>query len=105
MKLASRMDYHGSRRYAPDLPSSEGSWLRCLGGQLAAWTMKKLELALGPSAEQAVETMWFVEGKGRNFSFLGAEYDRKPRGAVAPCPFPEAEARARRPVGYRTDAE
>jgi len=106
MKLGSQMGYSGSRRYAPDPPSpEEGSWLRRLGGRLAAWTKKKLDLALRPSAEQAVETMWFAEGKGRNFSLLGAEYDRRPRRAVAPCPFPEAEVRTRRPIGYRTDAE
>ena len=102
MKLGSRMDYSGSRRYAPDPPSSEeGGWLRRLG----AWTRKKLELMLRPGAEETVERMWFAEGKGRNFSLLGAEYDRRPRRAVAPCPFPEAEVRTRRPIGYRTDAE
>ena len=106
MKLSRQIDYHGFRRYAPDSPSSEeGSWLKRLGGRLAAWTKQKLELALRPGAEQAVEKMWFVQGKGRNFSLLGAEYDRKPRRAVAPCPFPEAEIRTRRPIGYRTGSE
>ena len=106
MKLGRQIDYHGSRAYPPDLPSSaEGSWLKRLGERLAAWTRQKLELALRPSAEQEVERMWFVEGKGKNFSLLGAEYGRKPRPAVAPSPFPEAEIGTRRPIGYRTDAE
>src|ERR1051326_7034481 len=104
MKLGNRMDYHGSRAYAPDRPySEEGSWLRRLGRRLTAWTKKKLDLTLRPSAEQAVETMWLVGGKGRNFSLLGAEYDRRPHRAVAPCPFPEGEVRTRRPIGSRTD--
>jgi hypothetical protein len=106
MKLVSQMDYSGTRRHAPDSPSSEeGSWLRRLGGRLAAWRKKKLDPALRPSAEQVVGTMWFADGKGRNFSLLGAEYDRTLRRPVAPCPFPEGEVRARRPIGYRTNAE
>jgi len=106
MKLGSHMDYHGSRAYAPDRPSStEGNWLKRLGGRLATWTKQKLELMLRPGAEQAAEKMWFVQGKGRNFSLLGAEYDRKPRRTVAPCPFPEGEVRTRRPIGYRSVGE
>jgi hypothetical protein len=106
MKLGSQMDYHGSRAYVPDRPSSaEGDWLRRLGGRLAAWTKQKLELALRPGTEQVAETMWLVRGKEKQFSLLGAEYDRKPRRAVASCAFPEAEIRTRRSMGYRTDAE
>lgn len=106
MKLGRQMDYHGSRAYATDRPSSaEGSWLKRLGGRLAAWTKQKLELVLRPGAGQAAETMWLVHGKERHFSLLGVEYDREPRRAVAPCPFPEAEVQLRRPLGYRTDAE
>jgi len=102
MKLGRQIDYHGSRAYAPDRPSSgEDSWLK----RLAAWTKRKLELVLRPGAEQAAETIWLVHGEERHFSLLGAEYDRKPRRAAAPCPFPDAEVRARRPIGYRTDAE
>jgi hypothetical protein len=102
MKLGSRMDYHGSRAYAPDRPSSdEGNWLKRLG----TWAKQKLELVLRPGAEQAAETMWLVHGKEKHFSLLGAGYDRKPRRAVAPCPFPEREGRTRRPIGYRAHAE
>ncbi len=46
MKLGGHMDYHGSRAYAPDLPSAtEGSWVKRLAGRLAAWTKQKLETA------------------------------------------------------------
>lgn len=106
MKLSRQIDYHGSRAYPQDLPSAaEGGWLKRFGGRLAAWTSRKLELALRPGAEQEVERMWFVQGKGKNFSLLGAEYDRKPRRAVAPCPFPEADTPIRRPLGYRAQSE
>jgi len=102
MKLGGQMDYHGSRAYAPDLPSAPaGSWLRRLGGRLAAWTRQKLELSLRSGAEQVSETMWLVHGKDRHFSVLGAEYDSKPRRAAAPCPFPEGEARTRRTIRDR----
>ena len=95
MKLGSHRDYSGSRSYAPDLPStSDGSWL----SRLAAWARKKLELSLRSGVEQPSEMMWLVHGKDRHFSLLGAEYDRKPRRAAAPCPFPQGEVRTRRPV-------
>ena len=101
MKLGGQMDYHGSRAYAQDLPSAAGSW----ANRLAAWTKQKLEFLLRPGAEQASETIWLVHGGDRNFSVLGAEYDRKPRRSAAPCPFPEGEPRTRRPIRHRPDAE
>ena len=102
MKLGSQMDYHGSRSYAPDLPSpAEGSWLR----RIRAWTKEKLGQLLRPGAEHAAETMWLVHGEERHFSVLGDEYDRRPRRAAAPCPFPEGEVRIRRPIAYRTHGE
>lgn len=106
MKLGSRMDYHGSRVYAPDLPSSTaGSWVNRLTGGLAAWAKQKLELVLRPGAEQAAETIWLVQGKERHFSVLGSDRDEKRRRAAAPCPFPEGETGARRPVGNRPVSE
>jgi len=105
MKLGGQMDYHGSRAYAPDLPTStDGNCLKRSGARLTAWAKQKLETLLRPGAKQAAET-WLVRGDERHFSVLGAEYDRRPRGAPAPCPFPEGEARARRPLGYRSIAE
>ena len=97
MKLGGHVDYHGSRAYAPDLPSAAaGSWASRQAGRLAAWTNQKLELLLRSGAEQASGTIWLVHGEDRHFSVLGAEHDRKPRRAAAPCPFPEGEARTRR---------
>lgn len=105
MKLGGHGDYSGSRAYAPDLaPPATGSWLKRLGESLAAWTKPKLEWLLRPGADQAAET-WLVRGKERHFSLLGLEYDGRPRRAVAPCPFPEAGVRVRRPIRHRTDAE
>lgn len=104
MKLGGQMDYHGSRTYAKDLPSAAGSWVGRQASRLAAWTKQKLEFLLRSGAEQASET-WLVRGDDRHFSLLGAEYDRKPRRGAAPCPFPEGEARTRRPVRHRPDGE
>jgi hypothetical protein len=106
MKLGGHMDYHGSRVYAPE-PASEAeeSWIKRLGGRLASWTWQKLQLVLRPGAEQAAETMWLVHGDERHFSLLGAGRDRQRRRAVAPRPFPEGEARTRRPIGSRADSE
>lgn len=106
MKLGGQMDYHGSRAYASDLPSAAAeSWLKRLGGRLAAWTKQKLEFLLRPGAEQASETIWLVHGEDKHFSVLGAEYDRKPLRAAAPCPLPEGEARTRWPIRHRPDGE
>jgi hypothetical protein len=105
MKLGGHMDYHGSRAYAPEPTATEGSWVKRLGGRLAAWTKQKLELVLRPGAEQAAESIWLVHGNERHFSLLGAGRDRQRRRAVAPCPFPEGEDRARRPIGFRADSE
>ena len=55
MKLGGHMDYHGSRAYAPEPTAAAGSWVKRLGGRLAAWTKQKLELVLRPGAEQAAE--------------------------------------------------
>ena len=106
MKLGGHMDYHGSRAYAPEPTSTTAdSWVKRLGGRLAARTRQKLELLLRPGADQAAETIWLVHGNERHFSLLGAGRDRKRRRAVAPCPFPEGEARTRRPIGLRADSE
>ena len=105
MKLGGHMDYHGSRAYAPDLPSStERNWTKRLAVRLAAWTKQKLELLLRPGAEQAAETVWLVHGTERNFSVLGSDRGRM-RRAPAPCPFPEGQARTRRPIGHRALGE
>ena len=99
MKLGRQMDYHGSRAYAPDLPSSaEGNWVT----RLAAWAKQKLELLLRPSAEQAAATIWLAHGEERHFSVLGSEGDKKRRRAAAsPWPVSENEVRARRPAADR----
>ena len=106
MKLGGQTDYHGSRTYAPEPASTtQGSWAKRLGGRFAAWTKHKLELLLGPGADQAAETIWLVHGEERHFSVLGSELGGKRRRAAAPSPFPEGEPRARRPVGFRADSE
>ena len=107
MKLGGHMDYHGSRAYAPDLPSStERNWIKRRAAELAAWAKQKLELLLKPGAEQAADTVWLVRGTERHFSLLGSdEHGRKRRRAAAPCPFPEGEARTRRPIGYLSVSE
>jgi hypothetical protein len=106
MKLGGHMDYHGSRAYAPEPASTTiDSWGKRLGGRLATWTRQKLELLLRPGAEQAAETIWLVHSEERHFSLLGSEPGRKRRRAAAPCPFPEGEVRARRPIGFRANSE
>ena len=106
MKLGGHMDYHGSRAYAPEPTSATAeSWVKRLGGRLAAWTRQKLELLLKPGADQAAETVWLVHGNERHFSVLGSERGRNRRRADAPCPFPEGEPRTRRPIGFRADGE
>ena len=106
MKLGGQIDFHGSRAYAVDLPTSaERNWARRNAARLTAWAKRKVESLLRPGAEQAAETMWLVRGDERHFSLLGAEYDRKPRGAPATRSLPEGEARVRRPIGYRTHGE
>jgi hypothetical protein len=106
MKLGGHMDYHGSRAYAPEPTSATaGSWVKRLGGQLASWTRQKLDLMLRPGAKQAAETIWLFHGNERHFSLLGSDSARKRRRAAAPCPFPEGEARIRRPIGVRADSE
>ena len=106
MKLGRQMDYHGSRAYAPDLPAAMAeSWVKRLGGGLAAWTKRKLGLVLRPDAEQAAETIWLVRGTERHFSILGLDPDEQRRRAAAPCPFPESEARTPRLVRDRPDAQ
>jgi len=104
MKLGGQTDYHGYRTYAPEPAfATEGSWAKRLGGRLAAWTKRKLELLLRPGADQAAETIWLVHGEERHFSVLGSEPGAKRRRA--PSPFPEGEPRARRPAGFRADNE
>jgi len=106
MKLGGQMDYHGSRAYASDLPSTTaGSWAKRLTGGLVGWVKQKLELVLRPGAEQAVETIWLVRGTERHFSVLGSDRGEKRRRAAAPCPFPEGETRVRRPLGHRPVSE
>jgi hypothetical protein len=108
MKLGGQMDYHGSRAYAPDLPSvTAGRWIRRHAGPLAAWATHMFEMLLKPGARQAAETIWLVEGKERHFSLLGSDgHDRtRRRGATAACPFPESDARTRRPIGFRADGD
>ena len=98
MKLGGNMDYHGSRAYAPDVPSSKGStWLLRLTAKLAAWAKEKLELLLRSGSEQAANTIWLVHGDERHFSVLGAEPDKKTRPAAAsPWPVSDDELRAHR---------
>jgi hypothetical protein len=106
MKHGGHMDYHGSRAYAPDTPSlGSGSWLKRLADPFTSWAEYLLATLFKPGAREAAETVWLVHGDERHFSVLGAEYDRMPRSAVAPCPFPEGGARARRPIGFRADSE
>ena len=106
MKLGGHMDYHGSRAYAPEPASATAdSWVKRLGGRLAAWTKQKLELVLRPGAEQAAESIWLVHGNERHFSVLGSDRAGKRRRAAAPCPFPEGEARTRRQIGFRADGQ
>ena len=84
MKLGGNMDYHGSRAYAPDVPSStDGRWLSRLSVGLATWAKKKFELLLRLGAEQTAETIWLVRGEERHFSVLGSEPNKKPRPAAA----------------------
>ena len=106
MKLGGQMDYHGSRPYASDLTSTERNWIKQRAAGLATWAKRKLELLLRPSAEQAAKTMWLVHGDERHFSLLGSsELGMNRRRADALCPFPEGEARIRRPIGYRSFSE
>jgi hypothetical protein len=106
MKLGSNMDFHGSRAYAPDLPSTPSeSWVKRAAGPLTAWVKHVFGMLLKPGARQAAETMWLVHGEERHFSVLGAQYDRKPRRAGAPSPFPEGEVRTRRPLRDRPYGE
>ena len=104
MKLGGQMDYHGSRTYAPDLPSAPaGSWIKRLTSRFAARAEQMLEMLLKPGAREAAETIWLVDGKERHFSLLGSDgHDQKRR--AAPCPFPEGEVRARRPIGHRSNS-
>lgn len=98
MKLGGNMDYHGSRAYAPEVPSTpRGPWLSRLTSGLAAWAKEKLELLLRSGAEQAADTIWLVHGDERHFSVLGAEPDKKPRPAAAsPWPVSDDHLRARK---------
>jgi hypothetical protein len=103
MKLIRPIDYRGFRPYASDRPSAEeGSWLIRLLGRLAAWTKRKLALALRSDTGQAPETAWRVQDRNRHFSLSGSEYERKARLAVAPRPFSHGEGRPRRPIGYQS---
>ena len=84
MKLGGQMDYHGSRAYAPDLPSvTAESWVKRLAGPFTAWAKHMLEMLLKPGARQVAETMWLVHGEERHFSVLGADHDRKRRRVAA----------------------
>ncbi len=66
MKLSRQIDYHGSRAYPQDLPSAaEGGWLKRFGGRLAAWTSRKLELALRPGAETGSREDVVRPGEGK----------------------------------------
>ena len=98
MKLGGQMDYHGSRAYAPDLPSvTSESWVKRLAGPFTAWAKHMLEMLLKPGARQVAETMWLVHGEERHFSVLGADNDRKRRRvAASPWPIAENEVRLRR---------
>jgi hypothetical protein len=105
MKLGGHMDYHGTRTYSPEPIATASSWVKRLGGRIAAWSRQKLDLVLRPGADQAAETIWLVQGNERHFSLLGAGSDRKHRHGDAPCPFPKGEARTRRSIDFRTDSE
>ena len=104
MKLGGHKNYHGSRAYAADPTSATAdSWVKRVGDRLATWTRQNLERVLKPGAEQVAETMWLVHSNERHFSVLGAGRDGRRRRAAAPCPFPEGEARTRRPMGVQAD--
>ena len=68
MKLG-HVGYHSFRGYAPDSASA--------------------------IARETAETVWLVKGDETHFSVLGSAGDDKLLGAVAPCPFPEDQARTR----------
>jgi hypothetical protein len=103
MKFSGQTDYHGSRAYAPELPSTAGaSWVKRLAVRLAAWAKQAFESSLRPGADQAVETIWLVHGNERHFSILGSERYKRPRAAVSP--WPEGEVRRRR-IADRTAGE
>ena len=104
MKLGGHMDYHGSRAYAPDLPSvTSESWVKRLAGPFTAWARHALEMLLKPGARQAAETMWLVHGEERHFSVLGADDRKRRRVASAPWPVAEDEVRLRRPIAHGID--
>ena len=103
MKLGTHPNYHGSRAYAPDLPSlTPVSWLKRLAGPLAAWTEHLLDMLLKPGARVAAETVWLIRGDERHFSVLGCAPSAKGRGAPESL-WPEGDARLRRPIGYRLE--
>ena len=105
MKLGSQMDYHGPRAYAPDPPSTTGSWISRYRRRVAAWRGQMFEMLLKPGARQAAETISLIDGREKHFSLLGLDGNGRSRGATAPCPFPEGEGRARRLVRPRPDNE
>ena len=108
MKLGSQMDYHGSRAYAPDVPSAApGGWIKRHSERLAAWAKKQLEMVLRPGAEQAAEAVWLVHGGERHFSILGSGDDagKRRRAAALVRPLREPEVRIRRPLRDRLDRE
>lgn len=103
MKIGGHIDYHGSRTYAPDLPSVvPGRWLKRLAGPLTDWPKHLLEMLLKPGAREAAETVWLVHGDERHFSVLGSDRGEKRRRAAG-SPWPEGKARFRRPLGHRAD--
>ena len=108
MKLGGQMDYHGSRAYAPDLPSATaGSWISRSAGPLAAWATQMFEMLLKPGSRQAAETVWLVQGREKHFSLLGSNdhHEKRRHPATAACAFPEGELRTRRPIRDRPDSE
>ena len=105
MKLGTHTNYHGSRAYAPDLPSvTPVSWLKRHAGPLTAWAEHLLDMLLKPGAREAAETVWLIRGDERHFSVLGSQGREKQR-RPAESLWPEGEVRHLRPIGYRRDSE
>ena len=101
MKLG-HVGYHSFRGYAPDSASATAGGLI---GRLTAGVKRVLEMFLKLGARETAETVWLVKGDERHFSVLGSTRDDKRPHTVAPCPFPENQARTRRAHWTSAEAE
>ena len=105
MKLG-HVDYHGFRGYEPDPASATAaSLIERLAGGLSAGVKRVIEMFLKLGARETAETVWLVKGDERHFSVLGSTRDDKRPHTVAPCPFPEGQARTRRAHWTSAEAE